>query len=256
MPKIPLRRCSAAIIAYNEARYIADCIASLAGLTDEVIVLLDSRTQDATATIAERLGARVVPEVWRGFPAQRNRALDLCRSEWILFIDADERLSPELRDEIAGLVQATPAAVGYWIPRYNYFFGKALRGGGWYPDKQLRLLRRDAARYDEMHLVHESATLQGDAGSLREHLIHLNIERLDELWYKQSRYALAEARTLQHQGRRSRWRNFVGGPAREFWRRYVRLGGWRDGRLGLFLCATMAWFELVKFAFLRTLNGR
>ena len=245
-----------AIIARDEARQLAGCLTSVAGLADEVLVLLDQRTTDHSAAIATNHGARVVSAPWRGFPAQRNHALRLCTCPWVLFLDADERVTPALAAEIQALLAGRPAAVGYWLPRRNLFFGRALRGGGWYPDHQLRLLRRNAAHYDETRLVHEYAALDGAAATLHGHLLHHNIERLDELWAKQSAYALAEARTLAQAGRQTRWRNFIGAPAREFWRRYVRLGGWRDGALGLFLCATLAWFEVVKFAFLHTLSSR
>lgn len=241
---------SVAIIARDEERHIGGCLASVAGLADEALVLLDERTRDATAAVAASHGAAVVREPWRGFPAQRNRALELCRGDWVLFLDADERVTPELAAELRALVAAGDTRAGFWIPRHNLFFGRALRGGGWYPDHQLRLLRRAAARYDEGRLVHEFAELDGPAGELCGHLRHLNIEGLGELWAKQSIYALAEARTMYAAGRRARWRNFLGAPARELWRRYVALGGWRDGPLGLFLCATLAWFEVVKFAFL------
>ncbi len=251
---------SVAIITRDEERHLDGCLESVVGMADEVLLLLDDRTRDQSAAIGRRHGARVVSAPWRGFTAQRNRALDLCHGEWVLFVDADERVTPELRAETtatlaAHAVGAADAAVaGYWIPRYNRFFGQTLRGGGWYPDRQLRLVRRARARYDERQHVHEVARLDGDAGSLRQHFVHLNIERLDEFWLKQTRYALAEARILRGEGRRARWRNFIGAPAREFWRRYVRLGGWRDGPLGLFLCASLAWFEVVKFAFLHTLG--
>lgn len=246
---------SVAIIARDEQRHIGGCLDSVAGLADEVLVLLDERTRDGTAAVAAARGAAVFREPWRGFPAQRNRALDLCGGDWVLFLDADERVTPELAAEIRALVAHDDGRAGFWIPRHNLFFGRALRGGGWYPDHQLRLLRRDAARYDEGRLVHEFAQLDGEAGTLAGHLRHLNIEGLGELWSKQSAYALAEARTLYAAGRRARWRNFLGAPARELWRRYVALGGWRDGPLGLFLCATLAWFEVVKFAFLWGLGG-
>ncbi len=243
-----------AIIARDEERHIGACLASVAGLASEVLVLLDERTTDRTAAIAAAHGATVIRAPWRGFPAQRNQALALSRGPWVLFLDADERVTPELAAEIRAVLQSsTSSCDGYWIPRRNLFFGRPLRGGGWYPDHQLRLLRREAAHYDERRHVHEYPRLAGPPGTLHGHLAHLNIERLDELWIKQSRYALAEARTLAEEGRRTRWRNFLGAPAREFWRRYVALGGWRDGALGLFLCLTMAWFEVVKFAFLRTL---
>lgn len=243
-------RLSAAIIARDEERHIGGCLESLRGLADETLVLLDSRTRDGTRAICEQAGATIYVEPWRGFAAQHNRALALCRGEWVLFIDADEQVTPELAAELRALLAGAPAAAGYAIPRYNLFFGRRLRGGGWYPDHQLRLMRRAAARYDEARLVHEFAELAGPAGELCGHLLHHNIDRLDELWLKQTRYALAEARMLAAQGRRTRWRNYLGAPAREFARRYIRLGGWRDGPLGLFLCATLAWFEVVKFGFL------
>ena len=143
---------------------------------------------------------------------------------------------------------------GYWIPRENIFFGRVLRGGGWYPDHQLRLLRRGCARYDEGLLVHEYAQLDGAAAYLSGHLLHLNIERLDELWRKQTAYALQEAQTMAQAGRRARWRNLAGAPARELYRRYVVLGGYRDGAIGLLMCATLAYFELVKFVHLKGLE--
>jgi (heptosyl)LPS beta-1,4-glucosyltransferase len=249
---------SIAIIAYNEERHIGACLASVAGLPAEVVVL-DSGSTDTTVAICHAHGATVYREAWRGFPAQRNRMLDLCRGEWVLFIDADERLTPELRQEIQQTLGGSAAQrlggshAGYWIPRYNLFFGQRLRGGGWYPDHQLRLLRRTQARYDESRPIHELVQLAGEAGYLHEHLVHINIEHLGEFWRKQARYALAEARMLHAQGRRFRWRNLLGAPAREWYRRYLQLGGWRDGPLGLFLCATLAWFEVVKFAILRVL---
>lgn len=246
---------SVAVIALDEERHLGGCLASVAGLADEALVLLDAATRDGTADVAARHGARVVVAPWRGFPAQRNLALDLCAHDWVLFIDGDERVTPELADEIRALLAGAPAAAGYWIPRRNLFFGRAMAGGGWYPDRQLRLLRRAAARYDAGRLVHEYADLAGEAGVLQGHLLHYNIEGLGELWAKQSRYALAEARTLYAEGRRARWRNLLGAPARELWRRYVALGGWRDGAVGLLMCATLAWFELVKFIFLRALGA-
>jgi glycosyltransferase involved in cell wall biosynthesis len=259
---------SVAIIARDEERHIGAALDSVAGLAGETVVLLDSRTRDRTAEICRARGARVVVEPWRGFPIQRNRALELCSGDWVLFLDADERVTPELRDEIVQIVdcrlqiaeaQSTidnlqSTIAGYWIPRHNLFFGRALRGGGWYPDRQLRLLRRDRAHYDTGRLVHEWAELDGEAAYLHGHLLHLNIERLDELWRKQTAYAIQEAQTLALAGVGPRWRNFAGAPAREFVRRYITLGGYRDGWVGLLLCAIMAHFEWVKFVHLKGLR--
>jgi glycosyltransferase involved in cell wall biosynthesis len=259
---------SVAIIAKDEQRHIGAALASVAGWADEVIVLLDSRTSDDTAAISREHGAQVIIEPWRGFAAQRNRALGLCSGEWVLFLDADERVTPELRDEVLQIANCKlqiervqfaicnlqSTIMGYWIPRHNQFFGTTLRGGGWYPDHQLRLLRRTHARYDETQLVHEFAQLDGPAGYLTQHLLHLNIEHMDELWRKQTSYAIHEAQALYHAGRRARWRNFVGAPLREFVRRYITLGGYRDGATGLLLCATLAYFEWVKFVHLKGLE--
>ncbi|HEU5090344.1 MAG TPA: glycosyltransferase family 2 protein, partial [Roseiflexaceae bacterium] len=121
-------------------------------------------------------------------------------------------------------------------------------------DRQLRLLQRARAHYDETRLVHEYPVLDGRTGELGGHLIHLNIEQFGELWRKQAAYALQEAQTLYLAGRRARWRNFLGAPAREWHRRYIHLRGYRDGWRGMLLCATLAYFELIKFVHLHALE--
>lgn len=251
-----------AIIARDEARHIGAALASVSALADETLVLLDDRTIDATAAIARSHGAQVVVAPWPGFPAQRNQALALCHADWLLFLDADERVSAELAAEIEHIVtdhstvdRRRSSIAGYWIPRHNLFFGRVVHGGGWYPDRQLRLLWRTQARYDQARLVHEFAQLDGETGQLAGHLTHINIERMGEFWRKQRAYALQEAQTLRRAGRTARWRNFVGAPVREFARRYWQLGGWRDGALGLLLCGALAYFELVKFVHLKALGS-
>jgi len=118
---------------------------------------------------------------------------------------------------------------------------------------QLRLLRR-ANRQPTDALHHRNALDEGPLlADLGGHLLHLNIERLGELWRKQTSYAIHEAQTLYLAGRRARWRNFAGAPLREFYRRYIRLGGWRDGSIGLLMCGTLAYFELVKYVHLKAL---
>jgi glycosyltransferase involved in cell wall biosynthesis len=256
LAKEPSHSLSVAIIARDEQRHIAEALASVAGLADEVVVLLDDRTSDATESICVAQGAIVYHESWRGFPAQRNRALERCRGEWVLFLDADERVTSELAIQIRAMLHTPePSAIsGYWIPRHNLFFGQAVRGGGWYPDHQLRLLRRASAHYDESRLVHEFAQIDGQIAYLGGHLLHVNIEQFAELWRKQRAYAIQEAQTLYLEGRRARWRNLIGAPLREFVRRFVKLGGWRDGALGLLLCCTLAYFEAIKFVHLKGLE--
>lgn len=239
---------SVAVPARDEERYLAGCLESIQGLADEVLVVLDPQTRDRTAEIARSMGARVEEVPFVSFADLRNRALDLCHYPWVFFLDADERVTPELRQEIASLIRGAPpagdpeAVVGYWVPRQNFFFGRPVRHAGWYPDYQLRLLWKDRARYPEAQRVHEVVELQGRAAHLSAHLLHYNVDRLDEFQAKQRRYARLEAESLLAKGIRARPRSLLGQPLREFWRRYVRLQGYRDGWLGLYLCAAMAYY--------------
>jgi len=247
---------SVAIIAKNEARHLAAALQSVTGWVAEVLVLVDAATSDDTAAIAVAHGARVEVAAWRGFPAQRNLALERCQQPWVFFLDADERVEPALQQELITLIKTAPEELsGAWVPRHNVFFGRALVGGGWYPDRQLRLLRRGAAQYDLARAVHEVATVRGDCVVLDGHIRHLNIETFAELWRKQAEYARREAQTFAAQGRRTRLRNYVGAPLREFRLRYLTNGGWRDGWVGLVLALVMAWYAAQTFVYLARLDG-
>lgn len=234
---------SVAIIARDEERHIGAALASISDLADEIVVLLDPRTRDRTAEICLQAGARVVEVVFESFPAQRNRALAECQGDWVLFLDADERITRNLQHEIRQLVQGQPEYAGYWIPRFNRYWGRALRGGGWYPDHQLRLLQRSKAQYETTRLVHELVILDGLKGRLTHHLEHINIESWAELREKQQRYAQAEAATLYRNGVRVKPQNYILQPLRAIWRRYITWGGYRDGLLGMLLALVMGWYE-------------
>ena len=247
-PPLPV---TVAIIAKNEARHLAAALASVTGWVNEVLVLVDAGTTDDTAAIAAAHGARVETAVWRGFPGQRNLALALATQPWVFFLDADERVEPALQDALRALVPTAPLTLGgAWVPRHNVFFGRVLVGGGWYPDYQLRLVRRAVAHYDESRAVREVATVHGDTITLSAHLRHINIETFDELRRKQAEYARREAQTLHAAGRRLRGRNYIGAPLREFVLRYVTNGGWRDGWVGAVLAVVVAWYALQSFVLL------
>lgn len=245
MTRLPV---SVAIIAKNEARHIGAAIASVQAHVAEVVVIVDAATSDDTAVVADAMGARVEVAAWRGFPGQRNLALTRCTQPWVFFLDADERVEADVWPELAVLMRDDPTpCAGLWIPRHNLFFGHVVRGGGWYPDYQLRIVYRTLAHYDEHIEVHEVATVAGETQYLHGHMTHLNIESFAELWQKQAAYARREAATMAQAGRRARWRNYVGAPMREFRYRYVHHGGWRDGWVGLLLACVMAWFAMISF---------
>ena len=234
------RTLTAAVLARDESATIERCLTALAW-ADERLVVVDAATTDDTAVRAEMGGTRVITRPFSSFPDQRNAALDLARGTWVLFVDADEVVTPELAAEVRGAVQAAGETVGFWIPRHNLICGRWVRHAGWHPDEQLRLLRRGRARYDERRLVHELVELDGPAGHLTQPFIHYNYANLAQFRRRQARYADLEALALHRRGVRPRLRNFILQPLREFRRRYVTLGGYRDGLLGFQLAALLAW---------------
>jgi (heptosyl)LPS beta-1,4-glucosyltransferase len=243
----------AVILTKNEARHIAECIKSVAWA--DRVLLSDSFSEDGTVEIARGLGAEVVQSPFVNFSEQRSAALDEARSrgaEWVFFIDADERATPELGTEMRQVIQQA-GVVGWWVPRYNYIMGHRMRGGGWYPDAQLRLLRPDRARYNPTRQVHEIVILDGGEGTLREHLIHYNYDSLVQFRAKQGRYLLFEAKILHEQGIHPHPWTYVSMPLREFWRRYVTLQGYRDGWVGLLLCGLMSWYTFRTYRWLARL---
>lgn len=243
---------AAVVLTRNEERHIGDCLDSLAW-ADERLVFDDFST-DRTVEIARRHGARVVQRALDNFAAQRNAALQVVDTGWVLFVDADERVTPALAHEVRQVIAAgEEMRAGWWIPRHNYMLGHRMRGGGWYPDYQLRLLRRGRARYDPARPVHEIVLLDGEAGYLQNALIHYNYDSVAQFQAKMMRYTRLEAHILRSQGVRARPWTYVTMPLREFWRRFVRLRGYRDHLYGLLFCGLMAWYTLVTYLRLRNL---
>lgn len=246
---------SYAILTLNEEREIADCIRSL-GPAEELLVL-DSGSSDATLERARAASEgmpfrlRLAQRPFRDYADQRNAALDLLTSDWVFFVDADERSTPEQIAEVAARLAAPDAPAGFWVPRANIIFGRRIRHTGWWPDYQLRLFQRRRGRYDPARPVHELVCLHGEAGHLLAPLVHYNYRRVGQFIQKQRRYAVHEARQLRAAGQRPRTRALFGQPAREFLRRYIILGGWRDGGHGLLLSLLMAWYRLLVVRALR-----
>ena len=236
------------ILTRNEAHNVVDCLASVAWADQHVV--LDSLSSDNTVDLARQHGATVFQHPFHDYADQRNTALDLVETEWVFFVDADERATPELAQEVRDVI-ARRSEVGWWVPRKNYIFGKWIRHTGWYPDYQLRVLRRSQARYDPTRQVHEVVVLDGEAGYLQNTLTHFNYDHVGQFLNKQRVYTDYEARILFEQNIRPKWRSFILQPIREFWRRYVTLQGYRDGGHGLLLSVLMAYFNLVMYVRLR-----
>ena len=243
----------AAILTKNEARHIGDCIKSVQWAGE--VMLEDSFSDDGTIETAQGLGAQVFHSEFVNFAVTRNTALknaEMLGAEWVLFVDADERVTPELAQEIQEAVSNNDVA-GWWIPRYNIMWGHTMRGGGWYPDHQLRLIRVNAARYDLHRQVHEIVVLDGQAGYLKEHLLHYNYNTVAQFKLKQNRYINLEAKILKEQGIRAKPWTYLTMPLREFHRRYFSLRGYKDGWVGWQVCSLMSWYTFATYLRLRKL---
>ncbi len=237
---------AAIILCRDELDHLPECIKS-AAFADEVIVFADASSPVLSQVIAaaEAAGARVTQRCFDDFASQRNAALASTAADWVLFIDVDERVTPELAAEVRRVI-AAPQAVGYGIPRHNYIFGHLTRYAGWYPDYQTRLLHRASARYDPARPVHEVVILDGSQDYLQEPFIHDNYRDLAHFVDKQRRYAAIDAGILFEQGVRPSLRKSITQPLRQFYWRFVTLQGYRDGLHGLRMSLLMAWYEWLK----------
>lgn len=246
-------RLTAIVLTYNEQAHIADCLASLA-FADARLVF-DSFSTDDTAARALAAGAEVKQHTFVDYANQRNAALAAVEdsADWVLFVDADERVTPQLASAVRDAIAQGDAYAGWRIARHNYIFGRLTRGAGWYPDYQTRLLRVGAARYDPARQVHEVVLLDGPLGTIDTPLVHHNYDTLAQFTAKQRKYMAYEAKILHAQGTRPKLRNFILQPLRQFKWRFFELGGWRDGPHGLRLSIMMAWYEFRKYAMLAAL---
>ena len=243
---------TAIVLTYNEAEQIQACMETLR-FADRILVF-DSFSSDDTVTIARQSGAHVIQHSFVNYADQRNAALSAVegQTEWVLFVDADERISSDLAAEIRD--KLSPAAIAGWkLPRHNYIFGKLTKGAGWFPDYQTRLLRVGKARYDPQRQVHETVLLDGAVGVMDNPIVHYNYKNLTHFKDKQEPYARYEARILFEGGQQPKAHNFVVQPLRHFYWRYVTLAGYRDQWHGFKLSLLMAWYEYRKYRLLAEL---
>jgi len=233
---------TATIITLNEAENIRAACESV-NWADEILVV-DSESTDSTRDIATQCGARVIVNPWPGFSEQKQFAVNSANHDWVFSLDADERVSSDLLSSISALrsKDESTLADGYRVARRAFYMGRWIRGGGWYPDYQLRFFNRTRGRWGE-RLIHESVSMDQSARVeiLCGDLLHYSMR--DTTHHRQmieERYAPLGARQMLRDGKRtSAWRAAVAGPA-AFLRSFLLKGGWRDGRAGLTI-ANFAW---------------
>jgi glycosyltransferase involved in cell wall biosynthesis len=225
---------SVILITRNEEANLADCLASLDGIAQQIVVV-DTNSSDRTLEIAKSYGAVIAqPTDWPGFGPQKNRALDLASSEWVLSLDADERLTPALKAEILQVISHPTQANCFAIPRLSWYCGRFIRHSGWRPDYVDRLFKRGTARFSK-DLVHERLIAQGQVAKLSNSLLHYSFMNLAQVKAKMERYSTDSAKQAFLQGR-------TGSPLKAivhgFWafiRTYFLRLGFLDGPQGISL---------------------
>ncbi len=220
---------SAVIITYNEERKLAECLQSIS-FSDEIIVV-DSHSSDRTKEIAERANVRFYTRIFDHFSAQKNYAMNLTRGEWILSIDADERVTKELELEIKNAIESESQNVGYYLTRQNFIFGGRMRYGASLTDFQLRLIRKGKGQF--LGLMHERIQADGPVGTLKAPLIHITYQTLDEYYAKFNHGSSLDARELLRQNKKTNWFGALAKPIVHFLYFYFLKLGFLDGIRGL-----------------------
>ena len=241
---------SAAMIARNEEANIADAIRSL-DFADQIVVA-DTGSTDNTAEIARNLGAEVYEITFEGFGSSKNKALEYCRGEWALIIDADERVSPELAKNIMNAISRNSAPEGFEINRLTYFLGKPVRHSGWYPNYILRFFKREKGKMSS-NLVHEFVKIDGRVGKLDGLLFHHSYKSLEQYLDKLNEYSSLSAREMFDRGKKSGLTDLFIRPISIFMKMYIFKAGFLDGVNGFTLALLSAYHVFIKYVKLHQL---
>ncbi|WP_321891645.1 glycosyltransferase family 2 protein [Paraburkholderia tropica] len=247
---------SVIVVAMNEAHDIRDCLESVRGLALETIVF-DSGSTDGTPDICRALGARVFETDWPGDGPQKNRALAEARGDWVICLDADERLSPELRAEIEALLAQGSPHAAFSTPRRSSFCGRFMKHSGWWPDRIVRLFRRGSARFTDVR-THTHLEIDGTTGRFDGPFIHISMPDLHEALDKTNVYSSEGALTMAENGKRSSLAKALGKGFWAFFRTWVIRAGFLDGAEGLMLAinnAETTYYRYAKLALL-TRDGK
>jgi len=247
-----MEKISVAIITKDEERNIGDCLESVKW-ADEIVVV-DNGSTDRTLSICQEYGARIFQEEWKGYSGQKNSAIEKAGNEWVLNLDADERVSPELRQEMQKSLEGNQGVNGYWIPRKNFFLGQWIRYCGWYPDLNLRLFRKSRGRFGE-RVVHERLELAGKALTLTHPLIHETYQSLSDFFQRMDRYSTLAAQEMHREGRKFRLTDVVFRPPFTFLQMYFLRAGFLEGYLGFVLSVLYSYYTFAKYAKLKELRN-
>ncbi len=242
------------ITTFNETDHIESVLDSVSW-TDEVIVV-DSFSEDNTVELARSKGAKILQRKYTGPADQKNWAIPHAHYEWILILDADERVTPELKTEILSLLNSKkPLKDAYWIGRTNYFMDKKIRYSGWQGDKVIRLIRRDKCRYDEKQVHEEIETIGIQVGQLKAKLEHYTYKNLQHYLDKTRRYAEWSAQDYFTRTKKISWFHLWLKPLFRFCKHFIWQGGFLDGKEGYVISKIMAWGVFLRYLKIKELQA-
>ena len=239
------RKISATIITLNEEAQLGACLASVTW-TDEIIVV-DSGSSDRTVEIAKKYTDKVVRHDWPGYAAQKNWAVEQASHDWILSLDADERITPALQAEIIRVIEQESLCPGYYIARKNFFLGRWIRYGGWYPDHTLRLFDRKKGKFAD-RMVHEAVDIEGTPGFLENPMEHDTYRTLADYHERAGRYTTLAALEMHRSGRHFRSIDLATRPFWTFFKMYILRQGFREGFNGFLLSGLYSYYVFLKYA--------
>ncbi len=240
---------SVVIITFNEEDRLEDALKSVAKLADEVIVV-DRFSTDKTLDIAKKYTKQVFQREWTNFSDQKNFANDKASLAWILSLDADERVSPELLEEILRIKESEPECAGFSIPRRVYYLGKWIRHSGWYPDRKIRLFRKEEARW-EGEYIHEKLVIEGKIERLKGSIHHFTYRNIADHLERINNFSKLGAQKLYIQKKKARWFHLIFLPFFRFIRSFFFRLGFLDGFVGLVISVLNGYAVFIRYAKLR-----
>lgn len=246
-----MNKISVAIITKNEEAKIRPCLESVRWADD--IVVVDSGSTDQTLQICREYMVRIFVEEWKGFAQQKNSAIAKTRHEWVLSLDADERVSAPLKEEIEKEMNGDQPSNGYLIPRKNFFAGRWIRRCGWFPDYNLRLFRKSKGRFQE-RAVHERVQIEGQVERLQNFLIHETYDSVGDFLQRMDRYSTLAAQEMLQEGKPFRLFYLVLRPPSTFVQMYLVRLGFLEGYWGFLLSALYSFYTFAKYSKLRELE--
>jgi len=240
---------SAVVITRNEEANIEAALLSLEDIASEIIVV-DSHSTDRTVKLARKHTDKVYERAWTNFADQKNFGNSLASHPWILSLDADERLSPELRDELKEILDDEPACAAFSMPRRVFYLGRWIKHSGWYPDRKVRLFRKDRARWEGSYL-HESLAVSGEVRKLKGNILHFTYRNIADHLARINRFSDLGAQKLYAEKKKCRWHHLLLQPFGRFVKSYVFKRGFQDGFAGLVISVLNGYSIFVRYAKLR-----